>query len=72
MPETAIHVPLFTPESLMFNGENKVDIVGVGSSSLPMPTIQLIENNKLIIQKTKCPIGSTNLRGFRRSRHFSR
>lgn len=61
MPETAIYVPLFTPESTAFSEGNKVDIVGVGSSNLPMPTIQLIENNEDAGVKTKFPVGSTNL-----------
>jgi hypothetical protein len=34
-----------------------------------MPTIQLLENNRPDGQKTKFPVGLTNLRGFRRSRH---
>ena len=39
MPETAIYVPLFTPESMACSGENKVDIVGVTGSIPVTPTI---------------------------------
>lgn len=61
MPETAICVPLFTPESMTCSEENKVDIVGVGSSILPAPTIQTLEIEGLEYEDAKLSPGSMNL-----------
>lgn len=49
-----------------FNGGNKVDIVGVGSSSLPMPTIRSPLFTKRCAASRRrfayFPVGSANLR----------
>ena len=66
MPETAIYVLLFTPESMVCSGENKVDIVGVTGSIPVTPTIRspCFQTHCAASRRrfTYFPVGSANLR----------
>lgn len=61
MPETAICIPLFTPESMACSEENKVDIVGVTGSIPVTPTILSLKIQAVSQNSTKWPAGSMNL-----------